>query len=666
MNAVRRAVAGATAVMAVAGVTLASSAGAYIRPGVTTRIDLGPHGEQSTVDPATEGCVGSASCGSIESVISGNGRYVAFSSYAANLVEGDRNHGEDVFVKDLKTGQTTMASVSSDERPQVWANPLDTSIDGVAISRDGRYVVFISPAINLVPNDINLARDVFLRDLKQGTTTQVDVSSDGKAASLGVDHGLSISADGRYIAFASRSPNLVPGDTNEAEDVFIHDMKTQTTQRVSVSVTGAEGDGDSGPTFTISPTGRYLAFSSDATNLVPGDVNGQRDVFFRDLQKHSMEMISVQPDGSPVPFLGGNSDTSMGPGSGISADGRYVLFGSNSLFLIPNDSNRTNGDDFVRDRLTHRTERVSVGSDGTNTGIASGGSESITPDGRYVVFRTPNAFVRDDGGQCQYFTVGTPEGDNDIYLHDRRTGATELIGRATSGAHAAVQAGGCEDSQSASISDDATKVVFTSNATNLVKGDTNGRYDVFMRVRGNDQGVGGFAAIAPATPTPASQICVAGQCAGLCVQDTCLPPGEARIESAKAVIRPAEGDIYIEVQLARMTRPAAGASPVLYGLDFTAAGRRFQLRAQRLSGADANGTFRLYRQTAGNWTYVVDVHGGIGTTGQSVVAALPLSAIGLQDGRSVSNVRVFTAIGSLASGAARVLAELSLRGTSHV
>ena len=221
--------------------------------------------------------------------ISGNGRYVTFISHATNLVPGDTNDVPDVFVRDLRAGTTSRVNVSS-----TGAQANDRSI-GTAISADGRYVTFGSEASNLVPGDTNGAFDVFVRDLRAGTTVLVSVSSTG-AQGNDFSVGSEISADGRYVAFTSVASNLVPGDTNNSNDVFVRDRRTGTTSRVSVTSTGAQASTDS--YFSkISADGRYVAFSSPATNLVPDDTNQAWDVFVRDRRAGTTTRVDVSRTG---------------------------------------------------------------------------------------------------------------------------------------------------------------------------------------------------------------------------------------------------------------------------------------------------------------------------------------------------------------------------------
>ena len=149
-----------------------------------------------------------------------------------------------------------------------------------SISGDGRFVAFVSRTTNLVPGDTNNGEDVFVRDLLTNTTTRVSVDSVGNQA-IGNSFDPSISADGRLVAFRSNAPNLVPGDNNNSEDVFVRDLSTNTTTRVSVDSAGNQAIGNSGRP-SISTDGRFVAFASFATNLVPGDTNNNDDIFVSD------------------------------------------------------------------------------------------------------------------------------------------------------------------------------------------------------------------------------------------------------------------------------------------------------------------------------------------------------------------------------------------------
>ena len=204
--------------------------------------------------------------------ISADGRYVAFTSRASNLVSGDTNYDcagpsncHDIFVHDRQTGITQRVSVASDGSQ----GNLDSYVP--SISADGRYVAFGSDASNLVFGDTNRYVDTFVHDRQTGSTQRVSVASDGRQGNKG-SGSPSISTNGRYVAFASWASNLVSGDTNGYADIFVHDRQTGVTQRVSLSSDGSQGNDDS-YSPSISTNGRYMAFTSRASNLVSGDTN---------------------------------------------------------------------------------------------------------------------------------------------------------------------------------------------------------------------------------------------------------------------------------------------------------------------------------------------------------------------------------------------------------
>jgi Tol biopolymer transport system component len=297
--------------------------------------------------------------------ISGDGRYVAFSSGADNLVLNDTNGVADVFVLDSQTGVVQRVSVSSSGGQGNYGS------GSPHITDDGRYVAFLSLANNLTPGDGNGFVDAFVRDRQTGTTVMVSVASNG-VEGYGFADSVSISRDGRYVAFGYSTDDLVPDDTNGASDVFVHDRLTGETRRVSVASDGTQGSaGTAYPTLSsydaqISSNGRYVAFSSYATNLVDGDVNGLVDIFVHDRLTGTTELASVSADGAH------GDGSSFAPG--ISGDGRFVGFQSYAANLVPSDTNGVT-DMFVRDRgaqpsLANISTRASVG---TGDNVAVGG-----------------------------------------------------------------------------------------------------------------------------------------------------------------------------------------------------------------------------------------------------------------------------------------------------
>jgi Tol biopolymer transport system component len=330
---------------------------------------------------------------------------------------------------------------------------------GQAISADGRYVIFRSGANNLIAGDAGPWSDVFVRDLRTGINDRVSVDSAGVQGDDESGSGvLGISADGRFVAFDSLATNLVPGDTNGLGDVFFHDRQTGATERVSVDSAGAEGDGTS-LYPTISADGRYVAFTSEATNLVPGDTNAHRDIFVRDRLTGTTERVSVDSAGV-------QADNDSVPPALLSADGRYVAFLSGASNLVSGDTNHE-WDVFVHDRQSGTTERVSVDSAGAEgDGFCVG--LSISPDCRYVAFGSfaTNLVPGWDGAYRFH-----------VYLHDRVSGTTERVDVDSAGAAA------LGSSYAPSISSDGRYVAFDSDAYNLVPGDTNNRRDIFVRDR---------------------------------------------------------------------------------------------------------------------------------------------------------------------------------------
>jgi Tol biopolymer transport system component len=305
---------------------------------------------------------------------------------------GDTNGKRDVFVYDLLTRTTSRVSVDSEGRQ---ANGPSF---GPVISADGRFVAFESAATNLVPGDTNGFSDIFVRDLTAGTTTRVSVDSAGRQAN-GKSFRPVISADGRHVAFESVATNLVPGDTNGLSDVFVRDLMTGKTTRVSVDSVGRQANGPSS-SAAISADGRFVAFESDATNLVVGDTNGKRDVFVYDLLTRTTSRVSVD--------LAERQANGPSFNAAISGDGRFVAFESDASNLVPGDSNLKR-DVFVRDLMAGTTTRASVDSAGRQANGSSSGA-SISGDGRFVVFDS-DAFN---------LVPNDTNGKQDVFVHDLR------------------------------------------------------------------------------------------------------------------------------------------------------------------------------------------------------------------------------------------------------
>ncbi len=402
-----------------------------------------------------------------------------------------------------------------------------------SLSADGRYGAFESSAANLVPGDTNGVSDIFVRDRVASTTQRVSVGSGGVEAN-GISREAAISADGRWVAFASAATNLVAGDTNGRSDVFVYDRQTSNIERVSVATAGIEGNADS-ELPSISGDGRFVTFLSVANNLVPRDTNNEADIFVRDRQAGTTARVSVSSsgtqadggsfdprissDGSTVVFdslatnlvpgdTGGFSDifvyrlaagttvrasvaTDGTPGNGdsytpaISSDGRTVVFQTAANNLGPGDTG-TNVDIYVRALAPGTTVRASLAADGVTEGDAGAYEAAISGDGHVVAFK---------GGSTN-LVPGDTNGQADIFVRDLRTGALERDSLSTAGA----QADG--DNTLPALSDDGRLVVFESSATNLVPGDTNGASDIFLRDRGSVAPPATITVTATATALP--------------------------------------------------------------------------------------------------------------------------------------------------------------------
>jgi hypothetical protein len=303
--------------------------------------------------------------------ISNDGRYVVFESIASNLVPGDTNNVLDIFVRDMLNGTTVRVSVDSN------GNQSDAHSYTAVISGDGRYVAFASDATNLVPGDTNGKLDVFVHDMVTGTTTRASVDSSGAQCS-GASQSPSISGNGRFVAFQSLAPDLVAGDTNGVNDVFVHDNVTGTTTRVSVDSNGAQGNGESVYPW-ISESGHLVSFASAASNLVPNDLNGAYDIFLHDMQSGQIRLISITKPG-----VQGNADSYY---SAISADERWVTFDSLATNLTPTDSNPLYADIFLRDMTTGEITLQSVSSSGFQSNYTST-NPTISGDGRFITFES--------------------------------------------------------------------------------------------------------------------------------------------------------------------------------------------------------------------------------------------------------------------------------------
>ena len=383
------------------------------------------------------------------SAVSQSGRFVAFDSSATNLIGLDTNGTTDVFIRDRKKGKTRRVSVRSNGTQGNGPSQIPD------ISSSGRFVTFISNASNLVPGDTNGTADIFVRDRKNNKTSRVSTRSNGGQAN-GPSSIPRISANGRFVVFESAASNLVNGDNNGVTDVFVKDRKTGKTRRVSLRSNGAQGN--NGSVYSdISPNGRYVTFTSSATNLVAGDTNATADVFLHDRNNKKTKRVSVGAVGQ----ANGQSLFST-----VSNKGQ-VAFASQATNLVGGDTNGTL-DIFVRNTSPNNTRRVSI----STAGVQGNGSSptnwrpQISASGRYVAFESA----------ATNLVANDTNAASDIFVRDRRQNRTRRVSVRFDGSQSS---GGL--SAIADITSDGKFIVFVSQATNLVAGDTNAALDIFLR-----------------------------------------------------------------------------------------------------------------------------------------------------------------------------------------
>ncbi len=310
--------------------------------------------------------------------MSADGRYVAFSSSASNLVSGDTNGVDDTFVHDLQTGQTTRVSVNDAGQQGDGASTF------CSISADGRYIAYQSQAQNLVPDDTNFFWDVFVYDQQTRDTSRVSLSNSGEQGN-GYSWYPSISGDGHYVGFESLATNLVQGDTNNHSDVFLRDRQTGQTLRVSLSSSGEQGNGDSFSP-SISSDGRHIAFLSAATNLVEHDINLSKDVFVHDQETGLTSRVSVSSSGQQGDLNSYEPD--------ISANGRYVAFPSDATQLVEHDTNAFR-DIFVHQYLADYSSSLPESITVFRGVLEAGGlAEVLASDDQYMIVRSGAVALR--------------------------------------------------------------------------------------------------------------------------------------------------------------------------------------------------------------------------------------------------------------------------------
>lgn len=340
---------------------------------------------------------------------------------------------------------------SSVRNESILANA-DSYSPQITMNSTGRYVVFESAASNLVSGDTNGEQDVFRRDRTSKETVLVSANSAGNFAH-GSSGNASMSVDGNLVVFESTGTDIVSGDSNNAKDIFLRNMITEETIRVSVNSAENQSNGDSTEPV-VSGDGNFVAFASEADNLVAGDSNGASDIFVRDVVNGTTERVSVKSDSSEA------GSGSYNPS--ISEDGRYVVFESDATNLVNGDVNQSR-DIFLHDRNTATTVRVSVSA----TAQESDGSSSqavISLDGTRIVYQS----------EATNIVAGDTNGASDVFLYTVADGSVARLSDRS--------VGGSSNGASSHpvLSDDGLFVAFESEASDLVSGDSNGTSDIFV------------------------------------------------------------------------------------------------------------------------------------------------------------------------------------------
>jgi hypothetical protein len=377
--------------------------------------------------------------------VSATGQFVAYESSQTNLTGGAGSSGDAVFWWNRTTGTTKLASHG------ISGQPPDGQSFGATISSDGRYVSFESEADNLVPGDTNGVSDAFRWDSHTGKVTMASVSTAGDLSD-GDSGDVSMSPNGRYVAFSSGAMNLGPGDHNAYDDVYVRDMTAHTTTRASVPIAGHMLDGDS--IETCMSNADIVGFGSRSHFLVSHLQPDANEVYVRDIPGHTTKEVSVNASGAPGSMNAFQCD--------ISANGRYVAFDSYSGNLSSKDGDAS--DVFLRDVTAGKTYLMSIGHDGSPADDSST-TAAVSDDGRFVAFQS----------DADNLITGDGNHQEDVFRYDRTAHTTKRLSVSTGG-----QAGNAASTY-VELSGDGSWAVFASSADNLVPNDTVGHLDIFER-----------------------------------------------------------------------------------------------------------------------------------------------------------------------------------------
>lgn len=382
-----------------------------------------------------------------------DGTKIVFYSFASNFVENDTNNRVDIFIKDLITGIISRVSTDKD------GNEANGNSDSPSFSPDGNKILFTSAATNLVSNSTNDGYAVFIKDIIDNSITMVSTSYNGSHPDADCFNP-SFSKDGKKVVFSSNASNLISSDTNGYEDVFVKYLSSGFISRVSTSSTGTQANKYSREA-SFSPNGENVIFTSEASNLVSDDTNGVNDIFMKNILNQSIIRVSTDSDDDEV-FGSGDEDDEGSWGSSFSPDGSKVLFSSQAITLIDNDTNYRI-DLFLKDLETGEVTILSTNSSGVQANHDSYEAK-FSYDGNKVIFTSAASNLIDGDTNNTY----------DIYIKDLTSGMFSRVSTNSLGYQSN------SFSTEASFSNDGKKIVFTSNASNLVETDTNSRYDIFF------------------------------------------------------------------------------------------------------------------------------------------------------------------------------------------
>lgn len=640
MIAVHALVASCVSLLFHPGVALAD--GVILRPAVVERVTLSPAGGEG--EGPTDGF--SARSGTGNSAITPDGRFVAFDSRLFNLVQKDENGAADIFVRDRLTRSTQRVSIATTGAEANGASY------GPDISADGRYVAFDSDASNLVPGDTNGVPDAFVYDRQDRTIERVSVGPGGAQLAQG-GTAPDISGDGRYVSFSTGSLFLQEGDENLCDEVLVRDLETGSVESATVTPGGAPSRGicTYGSFSDLSHDGRTVTFESMAHDLVQRDTNGTWDIFVRDLEGDVTERVSVATGGSEGNWS--SYDPSISADGRYVAFSSYA---SNLVPEDANASATTNGggDIFVHDRHTGRTERISVKSYGAGAESPDASHPAISPDGRAIAFVSVSADLAPGTNDAKRFAVflhDRVDGRTEIVSTSAEGGAANAH---SSFAQApAVSEGGRHISFSSHASNlvSGDEAVFMEPEDVFVRdrGPVLGVGRMAAQLADGHVDVSGWATFSGAETASVSDPGDDGE------NNARNLGGE--IVGVRAVYRPESAEILLRIQLHDLptlptpptaglaSKGRAGAPDVMYRVGFEVDGETYQARAVALSwyealisGAVESPDVHLVRLENGSWSRTARLAGSIGTTGEEVRIVIPLSALGIGEGDVLTSV----------------------------